>query len=57
MDGGVVPQADTARAEAVDTAASAGRGVGARFTEVFVGLAERLRRRALDYGAEDEVLI
>ncbi|KAF7000224.1 hypothetical protein CFC21_016164 [Triticum aestivum] len=57
MDGGGVPEADAARAEAIEAAARAGQGVGARFTDMFVGLAERLRRRALDYGAGDEVLV
>jgi hypothetical protein len=57
MDGGEVPETDAARAEAMDAAARAGQGIGARFAEKFVGLAERLRRRALDYGAGDEVLM
>ncbi|KAE8801593.1 hypothetical protein D1007_22807 [Hordeum vulgare] len=56
MDGGGVPETDAARAEAIEEAARAGQGVGARFTEKFLGLAERLRRRALDYGAGDEAL-
>ncbi|KAF7002773.1 hypothetical protein CFC21_018210 [Triticum aestivum] len=49
MDGGGVPEADAARAEAIDAAARAGQGVGARFAATFVGLAERLRRRAEAY--------
>jgi hypothetical protein len=56
MDGGGVPKTDAARAEAMDAAARAGQGVGARFAEMFVGLAERLRSRASEYGAGDEEL-
>ncbi|CAM0905986.1 unnamed protein product [Alopecurus aequalis] len=56
MDGGAVPETDAARAEAMDAVARSGQGIGARFAEMFVGLAERLRRRALDYGTRDEVL-
>ncbi|KAE8785084.1 hypothetical protein D1007_41244 [Hordeum vulgare] len=52
VDGGKVPEADAARAEAIDTAARAGQGVGARFAAMFVGLAERLRGCAEAYTGE-----
>ncbi|KAI4969917.1 hypothetical protein ZWY2020_000831 [Hordeum vulgare] len=51
--GGSVPNgedaADAARADAMDAAARAGGGVGARFTERFLTLAEKLRHGAAFY--------
>jgi hypothetical protein len=63
MDGGDVPEgvdaADAARAEAVDAAARAGGGVGARFVERYVALVEGLRRGATSYigKAGEEALV
>jgi hypothetical protein len=63
MDGGDVPEgvhaADAARAEAMDVAARAGGGIGARFVERYVALAEGLRRGAASYvgKAGEEALV
>ena len=48
MDGDHAPEAD-----AIDAAARAGNGVGARFVVTFVRLAEMLRRRAEAYAGEE----
>ena len=61
MDGGIVPYGEdaeaAARADTVDAAARAGDGVGARFPESFVRLAERLRRAAASTYAGEEALV
>jgi hypothetical protein len=58
--GGAVPYGENAdsaaRADAVDAAARAGDGIGARFAERFVTLAGRLRRAAATTYAGEEAL-
>ena len=57
MDGGGVPEADAARADAIHAAATAGRGVAARFAAEFVELADRFRRAAETYAGRQEEVI
>ena len=53
MDGGGVPEADAARADAIDAAATAGNGAAARFAAEFVGrLAGIFRRAAETYAGQ-----
>ncbi|KAM0904469.1 hypothetical protein ACQ4PT_017943 [Festuca glaucescens] len=55
MDGGGVPQADAARADAIHAAATARHGVAARFAADFVGrLVDRFRRGAETYAGQQE---
>ncbi|KAM0919551.1 hypothetical protein ACQ4PT_008113 [Festuca glaucescens] len=58
MDGGGVPEADVARADASHAAATARHGVGARFAAEFVGqLVDRFRRGAeTDAGQQEKAV-
>ncbi|KAM0904468.1 hypothetical protein ACQ4PT_017942 [Festuca glaucescens] len=58
MDGGGVPEADAARADAIHTAATARHGLGARFAAEFVGrLVDRFRRGAETYAGQQENVV